>query len=1022
MSDEFPTQYDPKSFEDAIYSQWEKTGVFHSVPDATKKPYTIPIPPPNVTGVLHIGHALNNSLQDFLIRFRRMQGRETLWMPGTDHAGIATQNVVEKQIAKTEKKNRYQVGRAELIKRIWQWKEESGGTILKQLRKLGATCDWERTRFTMDEGLSKAVRHAFVKLYEQKLIYRGKYLVNWCPRCRTTLSDDEVEHADVKGKMYEIHYPISGGHSILAPGNESATAPDKDASSARHLTVATTRPETLFGDTAVAVHPADERYKHLVGKFVDLPLTGRKIPIIADDVAVELGFGTGCLKVTPAHDTNDYQTGLRHKLEQINVLTESGLLNENVPPMFRGLDRVKGREKTLAELKALGLLGDVKDHPQKVGHCYRCNTVVEPYLASQWFVKMKPLSEQAVKATNEGRVKFHPERWTKVYLNWFNEVRDWPVSRQIWWGHQIPVWYDLDENKETIIEIESGEGEPFDREADGKKYRYVIGEHAKPIVLKDDPANLPEYKNKRLLRDPDVLDTWFSSALWPFSTLGWPDKTPELDYYYPTSTLVTSRGIIYFWVARMVMMGEAMLGKQPFNDVVIHGTVLDGDGEVMSKTKGNGVDPLDVIRRYGADAVRFTLADLSTGGQDIKFPIQIVCPHCDESQELPKKRSVPVMTCKKCKKDFQQPVPNEKPLPEPAMGPLDSARFEKGRNFANKVWNAARYVITSVEAAGVTSNPDFDALRKTFRAEDKWILSRMNTTVKTESHALENFEFSRAIGGLYEFFWDDFCAWYIELSKPRLTPTNSAEDRNAAAAVLLYVLDRSLRLLHPFCPYVTEALWSELRKRAGEGSRNLGQGEYKACQNRHQESGQLAVAAWPHPDEQLIDASQEALFASVFDSVIAIRGVRQQLIDNAPKERKKDVGAAVAKPFHVAIRTQDAALAKRLKEQEHILIAMAEIETPSIGAEIQAPKPSAATTIKGGMVYVALPNELLDVEKLRLEKEIKQYEQYIPKIEVKLRNENFVKNAPPELVAEERAKLHDAIEKLKTLKTALTQI
>jgi len=1047
--DAFSSQYDPKQFEDRIYAQWESAGVFHSAPNSSRKPYCIMIPPPNVTGVLHIGHTLFTTLSDVLIRYKRMTGHETLWMPGTDHAGISTQNVVEKQIAKAEKKNRYQIGRPELIRRIWEWKEESGGTILKQLRKLGASCDWDRTRFTMDAQLSKAVRHAFAKLYRDGLIYRGKkYLVNWCPHCRTTLSDDEVEHEDVKGKLYELRYPLvqeptasmnAGAHPLTPrAGTPVGPLPEGEGIEARtFLTVATTRPETMLGDTAVAVHPDDARYTKYVGKFVELPLTGRKIPVVADS-ALELGFGTGCLKVTPAHDPVDHQIGQRHNLPSINIFTEGGAINENAPAQYRGLDRFKAREKIVADLKALGLVGEIKDHPQQIGHCYRCHSIVEPYLTAQWFVSMKPLSELAVKASAEGRVKFHPERWTKVYLKWFEEVRDWPISRQIWWGHRIPVWYDLDENKDCITTIEAGENEPYDVEESGKRLRYLIGENAKPIVSEVDPDTLPQYKGKRLIQESDVLDTWFSSALWPFSTLGWPEKTPELDYYYPTDTMVTARGIIYFWVARMVMMGEKLVGKEPFRDVVITSTMLDGDGQIMSKSKGNGIDPLDVIKRYGADALRFTILDLSTGGQDLKFPVQIVCPHCSESQELPRKRTVAVMACRKCKKEFQQPVPNEKPLSEPVMGTLDSPRFEKGRNFANKIWNASRFVMTAVlpsplggEGPGVRGEPADTAHahpspltplpqgeRGTLRAEDKWILSRLNSTIKEQTLSLEAFEFSKASGALYDFFWNEFCAWYIELAKPRMSENPDATDRASVQAVLLHVLDRSLRLLHPLCPFLSEALWAELNKRATPAARELESGRRDACA-----MGLLAAAAWPVPDEARIDAAIEAQFATLFDAVVAVRAVRQELIDNAPRERKKEVSLALSGELDVTIRTTDAALGQRLNEQRHILMRMANTREPRIGGpELVAPKPASATAIKGGTIYVALSADLVDAEKLRLAKEIKNLEQYIPRVEGKLKNENFVKNAPPELVEEERGRLSEARGKLANLVAALAAI
>ena len=955
----FSTQYDPKSFEDRIYAEWETAGAFHSEPTPGRKPYTVMIPPPNVTGVLHIGHALNNTLQDVLVRWRRMQGFETLWMPGTDHAGIATQNVVERQIKKNEKKNRYQIGRAELIKRIWAWKEQSGGTILKQLRKLGASCDWERTRFTMDEGLSTAVRHAFVRLFKDNLIYRGKYLVNWCPHCRTTLSDDEVEHEDVTGKMYELHYPLSDGSG--------------------RLTVATTRPETMLGDTAVAVHPDDERYTAYVGKMLDLPLTGRKIPVIAD-AALERGFGTGCLKVTPAHDPVDYQIGQRHNLPMINIFTESAALNDNVPAEYRGLDRIKAREKIVADLTAAGLAGEIKDHPQQVGHCYRCHTMIEPYLTAQWYVKMKPLSEVAVKASTEGRVRFHPERWSKVYLKWFENVRDWPISRQVWWGHQIPVWYDLDANKDHITVIEAGENEPFDLERDGKKFRYIIGENALPIVTLEDPATLPEYKGKTLLRDPDVLDTWFSSGLWPFSTLGWPSRTAELEYYYPTNTLVTARGIIYFWVARMVMLGEKMMGREPFSDVYIHGTVLDEQGRIMSKSLGNGIDPLEVIQQFGADSLRFTLATMCTEGQDLKISMK---------------------------------------------------RFEMGRNFANKVWNAARFVLTSVDSAqapasslpkGEGKGRPFDGLNEAnLRAEDRWILSRLNSTIGAVTASLEAFEFSKAIGALYDFFWNEFCSWYIELTKPRLQPLPPGESLSAAQrteeataqAVLLHTLDRSLRLLHPFCPFVTEALWSELQKRTSHSGKN---GDSET------DNGLLIKAPWPAPQAVLISPQLEAQFASLFAAVEAVRAIRQELIDNSPKEQKKDVSAALAKPFGIVIRTSEPLVAESLLAQSHILMRMANTAKPEIGADAIVPKPASATAIKGGTIYIALSADLSHVEKLRLLKEIGKAEQYIPKIEGKLKNQEFVKNAPPELVADERQRLADCREKLTNLRAALAEL
>ena len=992
-----PPQYDPESYETQVYQRWEAAAAFGTHPREGGKPYTIVIPPPNVTGVLHIGHALNNTLQDLLIRWRRMQGHETLWLPGTDHAGIATQNVVEKYIAREEGKTRYQLGRVELIRRIWAWREQYGNTILQQLRSLGASCDWSRTRFTLDEGLSRAVRAAFVRLHGEGLLYRGKYLVNWCPRCRTTLSDDEVEHEEVRGKLYELHYPLV-----------------QPAAGRPHLTVATTRPETMLGDTAVAVHPGDERYQSFVGQRVELPLTGRQIPVIAD-AALELGFGTGCLKVTPAHDPTDYQIARRHKLEMINILTEDGRLNENVPAEFRGLDRFAGREAVLKALRRQGLLGKIENYSHQVGHCYRCHTMIEPYLTTQWFVNMKPLSQLAVKATEEGRVCFHPERWTKVYLQWFQEVRDWPISRQIWWGHQIPAWYCLEDNGEAIKRIEVGPDDPCDVEENGRHIRYIIGEGAKPIVSEEDPSGRAEFRNKKLIRDPDVLDTWFSSALWPFSTLGWPERTPDLEYYYPTDALVTERSIIYFWVARMVMMGELLMQREPFRHVVIHGTVLDGEGVKVSKSAGNGIDPVDIIRRYGADATRFTILDMATEGQDMRLPVQILCPHCGEAQELSRKRTAPLAHCRKCRKEFQQPVPNEEPLPSPPAPPpghLDSKRFEKGRNFANKVWNAARFVLLSVDAADV-QRVEGQALAAALRDEDRWILSRLNHTIRDVTEHLEGFEFSKAMGALYSFFWDDFCAWTIELSKPRLAAPHGTPDRIAAQAVLLHVLDRSLRLLHPSCPFLTEVLWGELGKLAPPGPpRNLGLPEVPRAGGGAAAGGELlATALWPATDEALISAALEAQFDALFEAVRAVRNIRQK--NGLPPKAR----------LRVSVKTSDEQVAGRLKAEQHVLMQMACIEPPEIGPDAPKPRPAGHEALRGADLYVALAGLIdLDKEKARLEKEIARAQQAVAQSEKKLGDQRFLQGAPPDTVRAERARLEEYQEKVAKLKEALEEL
>ena len=703
---DLPKHYNPADVEDKWYAAWEENGCFDSNIDPKRDPYTIVIPPPNVTGILHIGHALNETLQDILIRTQRMRGRNALWQPGTDHAGIATQNVVERQLKK-EGLHRDDLGRDRFIERVWAWKTEYGSTIINQMKKLGNSCDWRRERFTMDEGLSRAVRTVFCQLYREGLIYRGRRLINWCPKCGTALSDDEVEHSDDAGHLWYIRYAIKN--------------------SSRHLVVATTRPETLLGDTAIAVHPDDERYRELVGQKAILPICEREIPIVADDF-VDPKFGTGCVKITPAHDPNDYECGLRHNLEQIIVIGEDGTMTA-AAGKYSGLDRFRCREKLLEELTGKNLIEKIEDLTHPVGHCYRCATVIEPYLSEQWFVKMRPLADAALAASREKQLVFHPARWEKVYFSWLENVRDWCISRQIWWGHRVPVWH--------------------------------CRKCGEMIVEESDPVACPKCGSDRLEQEKDVLDTWFSSALWPFSTLGWPDKTPDLDYYYPTSVLVTDRGIIYFWVARMVMMGLHFMHKTPFRDVYIHGTILDENGAKMSKSKGNGIDPLVMIRggkqvRFGketsfegigADALRFTLCDLTTEGQDIK---------------------------------------------------LSPARFEKGRNFINKVWNASRFVLMNV-AGRELSRDAITPAQLSFA--DSWILSRLQAVTEQFNQAFDEFRYSELTSQLYDFIWRDYCDWYLEMVKPCFRESGRAAD--VSARVLLYVLDHILRLLHPIVPFFT---------------------------------------------------------------------------------------------------------------------------------------------------------------------------------------------------------------------------
>ena len=703
MTRELAKGYEPHDVEKRWYAEWESKGYFRAEDTSDKKPYSIVIPPPNVTGALHMGHALNNTLQDILCRWKRMQGYNVLWMPGTDHAGIATQNVVERQLA-AESKDRHDLGREEFIERVWKWKAESGGQIIGQLKRLGASCDWERERFTMDEGLSKAVRTVFVKLYKDGLIYRDNRLINWCPRCHTALSDIEVEHEDKKGNLWHIRYPVVG-----EPG--------------RFITVATTRPETMLGDTAVAVHPEDERYQDLIGKSVILPLVNREIPVVADDY-VEREFGTGVVKITPAHDFNDFEVGLRHGLDKINVLDESGVINA-AGRQYEGMERFAARKKIVEDLENAGLLEKIDDHALSVGGCYRCKTVVEPYLSLQWYVKVAPLAGRALAAVKEGKTRILPKQWENTYYDWMENIRDWCISRQIWWGHRIPAWF-CDHCGEITVAME-------------------------------DPTTCGKCGSDELRQETDVLDTWFSSALWPFSTMGWPDSTPLLNTFYPTSCLVTGFDILFFWVARMMMMGLHFMDEVPFTDVYIHALVRDAQGQKMSKSKGNVIDPLTVIDQYGTDAFRFTLAAFAAQGRDIK---------------------------------------------------LAEERIAGYRNFCNKVWNAARFTLMNLDGfdpAGISLGD------LKLSQGDQWILHRFNETVRETNEALTEYRYNEAANGLYQFTWSEFCDWYLEISKQDLYGSDP-ERKKTAQYVLWHVLEQLLRLLHPFMPFITEEIWQALPK------------------------------------------------------------------------------------------------------------------------------------------------------------------------------------------------------------------
>lgn len=726
MSEPLDTRYNPAAIEAPLYQEWEEKGYFHPSADAVLNgapPYTIVIPPPNVTAVLHMGHGLNNTLQDVLTRWRRMQGYQALYLPGTDHAGIATQNVVERMLAK-EGKTRDDLGRAAFVQRVWDFVDETGETILQQLRAIGCSCDWQRTRFTLDPQLSRAVTEVFVRLYEKGLVYRGNYIINWCPRCLTALSDEEAEPEETNGKLYHLRYPLAHGRT-LADGRS-------------YITIATTRPETMLGDTAVAVHPSDERYQDIVGADIELPLTHRLIPIIADEYA-DPEFGSGAVKMTPAHDPNDFLVARRHELATLNVMTPDAKLNENVPERFRGMDRFVARKAVLKELEAADLVDRIEEHRHSLPHCYRCETIVEPRLSDQWFVRMKPLAEPALAASRAGRVRFTPDRWTKVYENWMENIHDWCISRQLWWGHRIPVWYcGNDDCREQIVAREA-------------------------------PKSCSKCGNAELTQDPDVLDTWFSSWLWPFSTLGWPDETKDLKAFYPTQTLVTGAEILFFWVARMMVSGIEFMGAEPFQAVYLNGTVRDAQGRKMSKSLGNGIDPLEVVQLFGADALRYTVIAGAGLGNDVMLDHQ----------------------------NLEQ-------------------TFSPGRNFANKVWNAGRFALMNLPEAEVAPVEDLEA---DLELADRWILSRTSVAVTNVTRSLESFRFQEAAETVYHFFWNELADWYLELIKPRFYEGAAPASKAAAQATLVEVLDTVLRLMQPIMPFISDTLWRKLPEVTGRTRR-----------------------------------------------------------------------------------------------------------------------------------------------------------------------------------------------------------
>ena len=868
---ELAKSYNPKDFEDRIYQGWKDKGEFGPKKDASGEHFSVVMPPPNVTGILHMGHALNNSLQDIIVRYYRMTGRPTLWVPGTDHAGIATQNVVERQLKK-EGLRRQDLGREKFLERTWLVKEKHHDIIKSQLEKMGCSCDWEHERFTMDEGLSRAVREAFVTLYERGLIYKGKYLVNYCPKCGTALSDDEVEYENMPGKLYHVRYPYADGSG--------------------YITVATTRPETMFGDVAVAVHPEDERYKEIVGKLLCLPLTDKKIPIIADSF-VDREFGTGMVKITPAHDPNDWECGRRNNLEAVNILNPDGTLNDNCPQKYRNIQAVEARELVVKDLEDGGYIVKIEDHAHDVGHCYRCHTVIEPYLSDQWFVKMKSLAEKALAALENSDIVFYPRRWENTYSHWMETIRDWCISRQLWWGHRIPVWYCKD-----------------------------CGE---VIVSREDPSCCPKCHSTSLEQDSDVLDTWFSSWLWPFSTLGWPEKTDDLARFFPTSTLVSAYDIIFFWISRMIMSSEEFLGQAPFRDIVITGLVRDIQGRKMSKSLGNGIDPLEVIDQFGADAMKFTLCYMAAQGQDVL---------------------------------------------------IDMNSFKMGSRFANKIWNATRFLLMNLEGRNLVKVGEDE-----YSVMDKWIYGQLNSTCLAIRKAMEGYRFNDAAQSIYSFFWNDFCDWYIEESKQRLLH-GTDDEKDRAISILMDILESSMRLMHPFLSFITEEIYQKLPNHDGD----------------------VIVASYPEYDGRRCFEDAARLVSSLQDVVRTVRSVRSNL-QIAPEKKLK-----------VVFRPSAGFAATDLIRDELVFV------SSLVGASSFIVDGGSAQPVDGAFPANGLGYECfvfvrdaidVDAEIARLEADTAKAGKSLAAVEAKLSNEAFIRNARPEAVEKERAKKAEFEEKIR---------
>ncbi len=946
--------YEPAQIEREMYALWEKAEAFGCKPDAEKPPYCIVIPPPNVTGALHWGHALDNTLQDILIRQKRMAGFATLWIPGTDHAGIATQAVVEKLTFEREGKNRHDLGREEMVRRIWAWKEEYGNRIIGQLKRMGCSCDWTRTRFTLDEVCARAVRKTFVKMFADGLIFRGKRLVNWDAQLQTAVSDDEIFHETVKGHLWHMRYPLSDGSG--------------------HLVVATTRPETMLGDTAVAVHPDDERYKHLIGTTVDLPLVDRKIPIIGDGKLVDPAFGTGCVKVTPAHDPNDYACGLRNDLEMINLLNPDGTINENGGP-YNGLDRFAARKRVIEDLEKLGLMEKIDDYETEIGHSDRSKTPIEPYLSDQWFLSTEKLATAAIAAVEDERVRIFPPRYARGYLDWLGEKRDWCISRQLWWGHRIPIWHCATCSKEDL-KAAFGDEEGVRWQPDELRGGWLI---CSETDLPEDALGA----GHELVQDADVLDTWFSSALWPHSTLGWPEQTPELEYWYPTSVLITSRDIITLWVARMVMTGLYNTNEVPFHDVYIHAKILDGEGQTMSKSKGNGADPVDVIELYGADAMRFTLAAMTTEMQDVRMPVAYSCPHCKHLiAQKPKHRKLNRMKCPECSKEFAPNNPMVELPEELPVGRLVSDKFEFGRNFCNKLFNAVTGVAIPMLTENLTDEP---VTRGQMRLEDRWILSRLNACVKQVDGALGEYRYAEAAQTLYHFVWDELCDWYLELIKPKVR----GEDLRVAARVLGHCVDTVLRLLHPIIPFLTESLFQQLNKAAP--NRTL---------TGEPAEPMLINAKWPELDPETTDEQAEIEMALVQTVIRKVRDIHNHVNASRSADGEKSVRLIRAK-MRCGGQTEQIIAANL-----NAIGQLANLSEFDVGTEIRKPPACASEVIGDSELFVPVGDLInLNAERQRLAKRIEALASRKAGVAKKLANENFTSRAPEEVVQRERDNL-----------------